>query len=214
MKIYKHYEIWRTYGNRYWPRKYLIDIDGFIVYDHIGEGAYEETEKIIQELLKERGNILGSEMEFEDDISLVDAEEPKFREIRTPELYFGYGFYRKQMGNKEGLNPGNLVNYELPDSFEDDKFYLEGEWKNNKDNMELFSEGGRIILNYKSKNVNLVAGSSEKKEIKILLDGEEFENIEISDFDLYNIIEGEDYSEHKLEIIVPKGVMVYTFTFG
>src|SRR3989344_4245661 len=37
------YSTWTAYKNRYWPRKYLIDIDGYIVYDHIGEGAYEET---------------------------------------------------------------------------------------------------------------------------------------------------------------------------
>jgi thiol-disulfide isomerase/thioredoxin len=46
------YQTWGTYGNRYWPRKYLIDIDGYIVYDHIGEGGYEETEEKIQELLR------------------------------------------------------------------------------------------------------------------------------------------------------------------
>ena len=33
------YSTWRAYKNRYWQRKYIIDIDGFIVYDHIGEGA-------------------------------------------------------------------------------------------------------------------------------------------------------------------------------
>ena len=38
------YSTWNAYQNRFWPRKYLIDIDGFVVYDHIGEGAYEETE--------------------------------------------------------------------------------------------------------------------------------------------------------------------------
>ena len=48
------FSTWRAYQNRYWPRKYLIDIDGFIVYDHIGEGGYDETEKKIQELLEER----------------------------------------------------------------------------------------------------------------------------------------------------------------
>ena len=52
------YKTWQAYENRYWPRKYIIDIDGFIVYDHIGEGAYEETEKKIQELLKERAKVL------------------------------------------------------------------------------------------------------------------------------------------------------------
>ena len=45
------YATWRAYSNRYWPRKYLIDIDGYIVYDHSGEGAYDQTERKIQELL-------------------------------------------------------------------------------------------------------------------------------------------------------------------
>jgi hypothetical protein len=48
------YGTWNAYGNNYWPRKYLIDIDGYVVYDHIGEGGYDETEKKIQELLKEK----------------------------------------------------------------------------------------------------------------------------------------------------------------
>jgi len=48
------YGTWNAYANRYWPRKYLIDIDGYVVYDHIGEGAYDATEKKIQELLRER----------------------------------------------------------------------------------------------------------------------------------------------------------------
>lgn len=55
------YKTWRAYGNRYWPRKYLIDIHGNIVYDHIGEGAYKETEAKIQELLKERTEVLNAE---------------------------------------------------------------------------------------------------------------------------------------------------------
>jgi hypothetical protein len=53
------YATWRAYGNNYWPRKYLMDIYGNIVYDHIGEGAYEETEKKIRELLAERAKFLG-----------------------------------------------------------------------------------------------------------------------------------------------------------
>ena len=48
------YATWQTYENRFWPRKYLIDIDGYIIYDHIGEGAYDETERLIQTALKER----------------------------------------------------------------------------------------------------------------------------------------------------------------
>jgi hypothetical protein len=44
---------WRAYGQRYWPTRYLIDKNGRIRYKHIGEGAYEETEAFIQQLMAE-----------------------------------------------------------------------------------------------------------------------------------------------------------------
>ncbi len=53
------YSTWNALGNRFWPHKYLIDIKGNTVYDHIGEGAYEETEAKIQALLAERREVLG-----------------------------------------------------------------------------------------------------------------------------------------------------------
>src|SRR3989344_5869330 len=93
------YKTWRAYKNRYWPRKYLIDIDGFIVYDHIGEGSYEETEKKIQGLLEERNKIL--HMREEINIPITEISQDAI-DVRTPEIYFGYEFSRGQMGNKEG----------------------------------------------------------------------------------------------------------------
>jgi thiol-disulfide isomerase/thioredoxin len=48
------YSTWNSLGNRFWPRKYLIDLHGDTVFDHIGEGAYEETEAKITELLAKR----------------------------------------------------------------------------------------------------------------------------------------------------------------
>ncbi len=53
------YATWDAYDNRYWPAIYLIDADGFVRYKHFGEGAYEETEAKIQELLAERDRISG-----------------------------------------------------------------------------------------------------------------------------------------------------------
>lgn len=46
---------WRAYENRYWPTLYLIDKGGRIRYQHIGEGAYRETEGAILTLLAEEG---------------------------------------------------------------------------------------------------------------------------------------------------------------
>ena len=41
------YAIWRAYGNHYWPHFYLVDERGQIIYDHIGEGGYDETNRQI-----------------------------------------------------------------------------------------------------------------------------------------------------------------------
>ena len=49
------FRTWRAYGNRWWPRKYLIDQNGTLRFDHIGEGAYLETELHIRNLLAEAG---------------------------------------------------------------------------------------------------------------------------------------------------------------
>src|SRR3989344_2903633 len=46
------YATWNAFGNQFWPRKYLIDIDGYIVYDHAGEGKYDEAERAIQRALE------------------------------------------------------------------------------------------------------------------------------------------------------------------
>ena len=44
---------WRAYQQRYWPTRYLIDKQGYIRYKHIGEGAYDETEQLIKQLMAE-----------------------------------------------------------------------------------------------------------------------------------------------------------------
>jgi thiol-disulfide isomerase/thioredoxin len=54
-----NYAIWNAYNQRFWPAWYLIDADGFIRYRHFGEGAYEETDQKVQELLAERYRISG-----------------------------------------------------------------------------------------------------------------------------------------------------------
>jgi len=65
-------ETWKAFENRYWPRKYIADHEGYIRYDHIGEGGYKETEKIIQQLLDERNISLGIQMVSA--ASLVDID--------------------------------------------------------------------------------------------------------------------------------------------
>jgi len=45
------YRTWNAYDNNYWPHLYLADRQGILRYDHIGEGAYDQTEQTIRQLL-------------------------------------------------------------------------------------------------------------------------------------------------------------------
>ena len=218
-------ETWQAFENRYWPRKYIADHEGYIRYDHIGEGGYQETEKIIQQLIKERSDALGIQMNSAS--SLVDIEEFEHTLFRTPELYFGYYFAqnRNQLGSEEGFQPEKIATYQEPDKIELHKFYPTGTWKNHKDSMELISETGEIKLLYNAKEVNIVTANNA--ELEIYLDGEPLstqyaghditsENIlSVSEPGLYNIVTSEDSASNIMEIKVKgKGFQIFTFTFG
>ncbi|MBY0376420.1 redoxin family protein, partial [Patescibacteria group bacterium] len=86
------FSTWQAYKNQYWPRKYLIDIDGYIVYDHAGEGQYEETELAIQKALMERRDRLNMDIKVSSNISnpenVVSTDSDK---VKSPEIYFGWG---------------------------------------------------------------------------------------------------------------------------
>ena len=215
---------WDAFENRYWPRKYIADDQGYIRYDHIGEGAYDETEKIIQELLQERATRLGLSATISQ--PLVDLEEYKHGS-KTPELYFGYDFAygRSQIGNPEGFRPNQQVTYTIPEKLHEDNFYLQGTWENLDDRMILVSESGKIVLPYFAKEVNIVAAGTS--QLEIFLDGQKItpENagsdvssngtVNIAEATLYNLARSSESSPHVLEIQVNQsGFEIYTFTFG
>ncbi|WP_042686389.1 redoxin family protein [Candidatus Nitrosotenuis chungbukensis] len=216
-------EIWSAFSNNYWPRKYIADDEGYIRYDHIGEGAYAETEKIIQDLLNERSSRLGLKVDAGQ--SLVEIQESRSG-ARTPELYFGYDFAygRDRLGNAEGFNPDREVRYVIPGKLQDDYFYLDGVWKNVSDRMILVSDSGIIKLPYFAKEVNIVA--SGESELAILLDGKQVSQedsggdtedgkVRTSESRLYNLVKTKEPGRHTLEIQVSgPGFEIYTFTFG
>ena len=218
-------ETWKAFENRYWPRKYIADHEGFIRYDHIGEGGYQESEKVIQKLLEERAFALGIQMASAS--SLVDIKEFQHSMFRTPELYFGYHFAqnRNQLGSGEGFQPNRIVTYSVPEKIDLHKFYPVGEWKNYEDSMELISETGTIKLLYNAKEVNIV--TENDAELEIFLDTEPLPEkyagndivdgnvLKVTEAGLYNIISSDDSSSHLIEIkIRGEGFQIFTFTFG
>lgn len=220
-------QTWNAYENRYWPHKYIIDDEGFIRYDHIGEGDYAETEKVIQSLLQERAANLGTTVNVDTSTARPeDAQSVNFSQIYTPELYFGYSYARAPLGNTDGFRPGRTVTYTLADDTEiiPNRIYLSGDWANNSDNMELGNQTGKIVLNYSAKAVNIVAGGTGTVHVvedgKPLAEGAgkdvaEDGSLEIDGQRLYNLVSHERYGQHTLTIdVTGEGFQIYTFTFG
>lgn len=219
------FSTWQSYANHYWPHKYLIDKSGHIRYDHIGEGNYEETEQMIQTLLSE--NYSGSIDRTLASSSIVSAND--LSQIRTPEIYLGYGFARASLGNSEGFSPNKIVNYSISDNqnFALNRVYLDGEWLNSNDYMELKSQTGKVVLRFKAKNLNIVAGGNATLDLSLDnspalnslgSDAKMAGSNSVATIDsqrLYSLIDSSDYSEKVLEITVHgEGFRIYTYTFG
>ena len=218
-------ETWSAFENRYWPRKYIADHEGYIRYDHIGEGGYEESERVIQKLLAERSAALDIQVAYADDTVDIPAFEHTGR--TTPEIYFGYKLAlpsRNYLANSEGFNPDNVVSYAIPKTVTQDKFHMVGDWYNGKDGMKLVSEGGGILLPYYAREVNIVASNPASLTIRIdgniispehagsdVVDG----IVEVNDARLYNIIDSPVAGVHYVEIVTEgTGFEIFTFTFG
>ena len=229
---------WTAYGNNYWPRYYLIDSQGFIRYDHIGEGGYDQIEKSIQSLLAERAALMGAKEISLDTTPMAPIKRGSLYYVdlgrsTTPEIYIGYKTARAPLGNPEGFRPDQTVSYSIPSTtnFKPDVVYLQGEWKNNPDNMELQSDTGRIVLVYYGKSVNIIAGGNGKGVVfndkekdaaaappsnnSLGEDLSSDSSFRIDGQRLYNLAIHNNYTGHSIVIDVKgKGFQFYTFTFG
>jgi len=217
------YATWRAYGNQYWPRKYLIDIEGNIVYDHIGEGAYVETEQKIQELLAERAQKLGEAAPS--DVSIAAAGMPEAKTYaQSPETYFGSLRNEFLVGGKRFV--AGVQSFTLPNSFVRNALYLGGTWDIQPEYAE--SEGASsIVFRYSAQDVYFVASADMPVSVEIYQDGNLVPvisrgadvgangTVTIQDERLYKLIHNQGGEEHTLEIRVKgKGLKAFTFTFG
>jgi thiol-disulfide isomerase/thioredoxin len=219
------FSTWGAYGNRFWPRKYLIDIDGYIVYDHIGEGAYAETEAKIQELLKERKKVLGEKGEVTGGVVQTVSSTPSL--ALSPETYFGAA-RNTNLGNGKQGAVGALM-FTDPSDYDADTFYLSGFWNIQSQFAENQNGPASIKFKYRGKEVFFVASSdaSDGVTVKVLIDGKPVPTsmrgsnvsaegtVLIKGEGLYKIIKDGVHGEHLLELQIEKpGLKAFTFTFG
>jgi thiol-disulfide isomerase/thioredoxin len=209
------YGTWSAYGNRYWPHKYLIDIDGFIVYDHAGEGAYDEAEKKIQELLMERREKLNLEHDIATEISKPEkVESITAGMIVSPEIYFG-SLRNKYLGNGK-IGVSGVQKLEDPDEIKPNTLYLVGEWDIQDEYAENKNAGAKIIFRYQGQKVFIVASAKEDVKLELAREGDKLKDVDVKEEMLYRLVEDpEGYGQYTLEITVTDpGFRAYAFTFG
>ena len=184
------FSVWRSYNNRYWPAKYLIDHTGVIRYRHFGEGKYGETEEEIRKLLGESGAAA--------DMSSMPLPSDQERDLGyisqggriTPEIIIGYKWAttRGGVGQQETYlqaanahyrnEEGQEYFFTAPEELETNLVYFNGFWQINAESAEHGREtsgySDYIALKFNSRSVNavLTSESGEPYRVRLTLDGE------------------------------------------
>jgi thiol-disulfide isomerase/thioredoxin len=206
------YSTWQAYGNRYWPHEYLIDIDGFVVHDHIGEGGYEETEAAIQKALAERATRLGATTTLDTSLAASAIHSGPSTSVLTPETYFGSA-RNEFIGNISRGVPGTQT-ATLPDALSPDTTYLSGTW-DIQDQFAKSAGAGKIVVQYQGQIINLVASSETPMTLSLSQDGTSAGTVVVHDAQLYQLKDNGTPGTHTIEITVPSaGLRAFTLTFG
>jgi thiol-disulfide isomerase/thioredoxin len=209
-----NYVIWQNYHNQYWPAHYLINKDGQVVYQHFGEGKYDETEHNIRVLLGLT------------DVAAASSENStKFNFSQTPETYLGYARAENYAGAPDLAI--YTTAYQFPASLPIKGWALSGSWLVDAEKIKSMDENSAIKIHFSAKNVYVVMGSKNNQPIKVtvLLNGKPITQdaaagIKQSSFivdrhNLYPIVTLPQAATGVLELQFDKpGAEVYTFTFG
>jgi hypothetical protein len=215
------HEIWSAFDNHYWPALYFVDSDGIIVDQHFGEGRYEQSERVIQQLLgiqRELVSVEGVGVEAEAD----------WDHLRTPETYLGYG-RGDQFASPDGATFDERRAYELPEHLHLNHWALAGEWTIGRERVVLDQAGGTIAYRLRARDAHLVLSSGAREPIpfRVLLDGQApgpshgvdvdlDGNGVLADGRLYQLVREHDaVRDRTLEItFLEPGAEAYVFTFG
>jgi hypothetical protein len=214
------YKVWDAFANQYWPALYFVDAEGIIRDSHFGEGRYEESERVIQELLGVDRPLVSVEG--------MGVEAPAdWDHLSTPETYLGYvrgdNFASPEDASSEARS------YSVPDRLGLNQWALDGEWTIGRENVVLAQGGGSIAYRFHARDAHLVLspGKLEPIPFRVLLDGEAPGSSHGVDVDeggngllnggrLYQLVREQGaVRERTLEIeFLEPGAEAYVFTFG
>jgi cytochrome c biogenesis protein CcdA/thiol-disulfide isomerase/thioredoxin len=222
------YKIWQAFNNQYWPAHYFIDGKGRIRYHHFGEGEYDESERVIQELLKENGATSLSEGTIDMSATGVEAA-PASEKALSPETYIGY-VRAEHFASAEPLSQDARKVYSPRERLSLNQWALGGNWKVGEESAVLQAASGTVVFRFHARDLHLVLGPSKDGKpvrFKVTLDGTTPGEDHGSDTDangmgtvqghrLYQLIRQKGAVEDRtfqIEFLDP-GVQAFAFTFG
>jgi thiol-disulfide isomerase/thioredoxin len=215
------FEVWSAFANHFWPALYFVDANSVIRDDHFGEGRYEQSELVIQQLL-------GVERELVAVEGLGVEAEADWDSLRTPETYLGYGRAHGFASPDRAARDERRV-YQVPGRLPSNHWGLGGEWTIGRENVVAEAADGSIAFRFGARDAHLVLSSGAREPIpfRVLLDGEapgpshgvdvdEDGNGVLRDGRLYQLVREHDaVRERSLEIeFLEPGAEAYAFTFG
>ena len=149
------YSIWRAFGNQYWPAHYFVDAQGRIRHHHFGEGGYQESEQIIQQLLVEAGRtrVSGGVVAVQGTGAQAAATAAT---VGSPETYLGY------QRAERFVSPGGALldrsHAYSPGRPRLNEWGLSGDWTVAREHAALEGCGGAIVYRFHARDLHLVLG--------------------------------------------------------
>jgi thiol-disulfide isomerase/thioredoxin len=224
--------IWRDFNNEYWPALYFADAQGRIRHHQFGEGEYEQSELIIQQLLTEAGvgNVSQELAWVHPQGAEVGAD---WNDLKSAENYVGYG-RTESFASPGGARPDKSYDYALPARLKLNEWALSGDWTIGREaivlNKALNKPNGRIVYGFHGRDLHLVMGAAAtgtSVRFRVLIDGQppgaahgvdvdEQGNGKVTEPRMYQLIRQKGpIIDRQFEIeFLDSGVEAFSFTFG
>ncbi|MET0334316.1 MAG: redoxin family protein [Rhizobacter sp.] len=221
--------LWKAFGNQAWPTFYFVDGKGRVRYRQIGEGSYDQAERMIQQLLREAGrDKVPSDLvspQGQGTQAAAGAHPPA-----SSEAYLGVGRAEGFLAASGTLRAGPPMDYAPARQLDLNQWTLAGVWKTEPQHIELAKAGGRIVYRFRARDLHLVLGPGNDDRpvrFKVRIDGRAPGEDHGSDTDpegvgrieahrLYQLVRQNAGARERLfeiEFLEP-GVRAYAFTFG
>ncbi|VVE37708.1 cytochrome C biogenesis protein [Pandoraea eparura] len=226
--IDNNFAIWRGFHNQYWPAHYFIDAQGRVRYHHFGEGNYAESERVIQQLLREAGA-----KQVASGIADVQAggiqQAADMGDVRSPETYVGYA-RAENFASPGGAVHDQASGYRVPSTLSLNQWGLTGDWRVGPQRATAVQAGARIVYRFHARDLHLVLGpkaSGQPVRFRVTVDGKAPGDAHGTDVGpdgtgtvaaqrLYQLVrQSGDVRDRTFSIeFLDPGVSAYAFTFG